>query len=218
MGAFPLLLTEELVQDSLGKIPATSERNTSAFNRAISDMTGVTERFLNRELAVRKTTQILPITRWKHVHTFNYAEGFLTHFPMVQILTVTDGEGNDVSSDYSLHDVTDRQERLIRGPVSFRWVRVTGFTGYRRVDQDLTALQAIDGLSDLTELPPVLPDEIRSALTEITLNRLILASKGQLGTNQQISGIGQQEVRISAPDKMFVNDRLRDLVDYRRVF
>ena len=219
MGHFPLLRSEDIVRDSLSGLPARASENEDAINEAITDLGGILERFLNRELAVRKVIQILPISRWENVWAFNYTQGFLTHYPLVEIVEVQDQDGNDVTNDYSVHDIEEHKERMIKGPTTFQPIRLTAFVGYRRSDQDLATLQGINTeLADLSTLPSQLPSEIRSVLTEIVLNRLILASKGQLGTGQKVSGIGQQEVRISAPDHMFVNDRLRNLLDYRRVF
>ena len=218
MRLFPLIQAEDIQRDALDGLPIRVNDNTSAVEQAIDDLSGILEDFLNRTLTVRKTVQVIPYTRWEFVYGFNYAQAYLTHYPLAEIIQVLDGDGEDVTSEYSIHNVTENREMMIRGPSSFRQIELTAYTGYRRKDQAIEHLRAADtSLQDLNELPLILPSEIRSVLTEIVINRLTLASSGQLGSGQKVTSIGNQDVTLSSPDDMFIHDRLLQLRNYQRV-
>ena len=218
MGHFPLVRSEDLVRDSVNGLSIDTDEHANAITQALEDMEGVVEDYLNRELAVRETTQVVEYKQWDWEWGFNYAQAYLSQYPVVEIIEVTDEGGNDVTDEYSLHTVTNLKERMIKGPQSFRQIQLRAYTGYRRKDQTLAQLQDVAELADLTELPMALPNEIRSVITELTLNRLLLASMGQMGTGQVVSGVGNQNVEISAPDQSFIDHKLCRLVNYIRVF
>ena len=220
MGLFPLLLTSDVERDSIGaNTPLDFFSQSDAVETAITDVQSMVETYLDRILTVRKSVQIVDYARWQIQWSFNYSLGFLQEYPLVKILNVEDSDGEDITDEYSIPVVTKYKEHRIQGQsrVSNN-IQVTAYTGYRREDQTLADIQALgDEYDDLDVLPPKLPSDIRGIITKLVLNRLTLASTGQLGTGQKVMG-GVDDVRLSEPASDFESDCLVRLADYRAVY
>ena len=220
MAPFPLLLSADVERDSLEyNTPIDFSRQMEAVEYAINDVQSVVETFLHRILPVRKTVQIVDYSKWRYLYGFDYSLGFLREYPLAKILNVIDSNGNDVTSEYQIPDVTEYKEhRIQRTSNIFSNVQITAYTGYRRKDQTLQDLQDLGSeYNDLDTLPTALPDDIRSVLTKLILHRLTLASTGQFGAGQKVMG-AIDDVTLPSPDRDFENDALRQLMDYRSAF
>ena len=213
-----LLITPEHVKrDTFNELPFKdlTNDNRPGFIRAIHDATGLIENHLHRKLLVRKTVQRVVYGMWDYNWGFQYAEAPLDDFPLVQILNVSSDQGEDVTDRYSIHSETHKRERFIRGPNDYRQITITAYTGYRGEHHTLTDLQRLTG-ADLTELPSTLPDDVRAVLCSLTAHRLTLSGIGSFGQGPVTRATGNFGVRIAAPDKDYVADKLACLMEHVR--
>lgn len=70
---------------------------------------------------------------------------------------------------------------------------VTYYAGYKRSDQDLTALQALTGLSALGTAPADAPEWVLGGICEVAILLIDQATRGHISSNQVTQSIGQAE-------------------------
>lgn len=211
-----LITPEHLIRDAFNQlsIKLTSD-SRPGISRAIHDVTGIVENYLHRKLLVRKTEQRISYGLWDYNWGFGYAEAPLDVFPIVQILSVVTDQGDPVTERYSIHRETHKRARFIQGPNEYRQISITAYTGYRGEHHTLADLQRLTD-SDLTELPPELPDDVRSVLCSLAAHRITTSGIGQWGQGQVERATGAYGVRIAMQNKDYVADQLACLREHVR--
>lgn len=215
-----LVTVSDIERDNLGqpyKAP-TPEQTEAAIEQAILDMQGNVETFINRELIVREYCETFGHgNRWKYNLALQKFELSLKNWPVVQVISVTANDGDDLTSEFSLDTETYDNYVLLTDSVRVG-IKVRYYAGYRRRDQELSDIQAYSDMhAGLTELPPILPSDIRSCVTELVLNRLTVAKNQQFGVGQTVKGIAGNELQYTKPDSYFSSSRLRRLRKHVRL-
>lgn len=215
-----LVTAEDIERDNLGqpfKAP-TPEQTQAAIEQAILDMQGNVETYLNRNLIVREYCETFTNPCYRYNLAYQKFELTLKSWPVVQVISVTSLNGEDLSDEFSLDNETYEDYKLLTSNVSVG-IKVRYFAGYRRKDQSMTQIQAYsEKHRSLTALPPILPNDIRSCVTELVLNRLTVAKNQQFGVGQTVKGIAGNELTFTKPDTYFSSSRLRRLKKHMRLW
>ncbi len=213
-----LVTAEDIIRDGIASTNLDADVDGPIINRAVMDMTGVIETRLNRGLIVRQYQEVVYWDRYSLRPLWNDYPIDVKAYPVVQIISATDEDGVDKTSEYRLMDETFEAQYQILAD-NYDPVRLVYWAGYRRSEDE--SLLDVQGYSPshatLTRLPPVLPWDIRSVVTELVLHRLALAETQQFGQGRKILGVAGSDVSISAPQEDFVQNRLMMLSKHRRL-
>ena len=214
--SYPALLTAtEVVRDAVDSTTLKSPASNDVIHQAVIDLTDLVETYLDRTLIVRLCTQFVCAYEWERVpgDPSNRYVAWARQWPLVEIT------GPD---EVSIHPA--RKTQFITDSPGD--MEISYFAGYRRADQDLTALQAatdpddpaLTPLAGLAVLPPLLPGAIRGACLELVLHRLFQAEGKQFGTGQTRQQIGSgQMATVQATDRGFVERVLKRLSTHRHL-
>lgn len=179
----------------------------SAIEAAITDATAQIETHLNRKLIVREHIQPIANGEWlpNEYDDPDLIEGtrlaWADQWPIVQVETA--GVSTFADNRRLKVDADDAD------PGSY-----TYFAGYRRQDQDLSALQA--ELSDLTTLPDVLPPDIRRCAFALATYELVRAAEGTIG-RRRVQTSGPVSITVDSADRGFPERELKRIDNYRKV-
>ena len=220
LNPYALIDGDDITRDAISSLPIAVEDYEDAVDQAIADITAVIEDYLQRQLIVRKYTELLPFPKWRIREWIpDSVEAYTRAWPPLQILQVKDQDGEDVTDLYQEHVETWKRHRMIMTD-QIRTCTVTYIAGYRRkIGVTLAQVKLYPDdtteLEDLTVLPPVLPASIRAVATELVLHRLTLASNQQLGIGQRVQGIADLDVALDSPQRSYVIQQLRTIDEHR---
>lgn len=223
-----LLTYEDFARDALQGVEL--DGMGSAVEQAITDATVQIESYLKRKLIVRKHTQALTLADWKANKYEPYGSAGSVNYT---------GPGDD-RNDHTLRRTGRHTDTMIAQADEWPVVQAetTGlsvgpkphllktndedadagtfeyFAGYRRQDQDLSALQA--ELSDLTTLPDVLPPDIRRCAFALATYELVRAAEGTIG-RRRVQTSGPVSITVDSADRGFPERELKRIDNYRKV-
>lgn len=222
--AYTDLLTEYDLHDAAqGGVGLDSVTNLVEI---IQEATAVVETFLDRPLIVRSHTQRFGAKDWRQREGYETTDDRLLstawayQWPVVEVVSV-DGD-TALADDLEVHDYGRDADVLLAydtaGSITEVPHKAVYFAGYRRHEQTLAGLQAESGLSDLTELPPVLPPAIRRACKNLCYHMVEYAGSGLYGRRQMQQQVGGGAMAtVDSFEKDYVDRVLKDLVPYRRM-
>lgn len=95
---------------------------------------------------------------------------------------------------------------------------VERFAGFRRADQSLADLKAIDGLEQLATLPPALPSLIREVMVQLALITITRREDGQYDYTRKSQSVGQSMVTVESGERAARTRELARLSAYRRLW
>lgn len=159
---------------------------------AIQDATATVENALNRRLIIRPHELRFRVRDWGQLEGYEDGdEGLLwlacaRQWPVV-LVTAVDGDAAlaaEVTPQDSMDEPGDGRYLSFDPdmPVLDQFPhRATVLAGYARADHVLADLQAVDGMSALAALPPVLPYDIRRWAERLALADLSDKVKGMVG-------------------------------------
>ena len=170
----------DLVRDSIATI---EDDLTEAVEQALTDILGNVETFLQRQLIVRQHSDTIYRWRRRHWDDDTY-DAYVRVWPAVEVVSATNQDDKDVTDYFSLPRTTAEDYGYRVYSTEPGRIDMTYWAGYRKREEDTLAdVQAYTAEhSTLTTLPPVLPHDIRSVITELTLHRIALAKSEQFGT------------------------------------
>lgn len=200
------------------------------------DITALVEEHLGRALIVRAQTLRFDASAWKARAGYEADDedrligAFAREWPVLQVTSV-DGEA-DKAAALAIHDWRGAPGRYLAYDPDTTVLDdhphvVDCLAGYRRADQGLGDpgsgddwehdLTAEDGLSGLTELPPVLPRLIRRVALRIALGRLQVAAAGLVGLGRTSRRADQMTIEFQQPDLGLERRELARLTPHRYV-
>ncbi|WP_441001308.1 hypothetical protein [Fodinibius sp. SL11] len=211
-----LLTPAELKVDALSSlgIDVTDETNVSGLGgsykdatiRAIQDVTGSIEEYLDRKLIVRKHNIDIPSFKWANNNALDKQQYYPPQWPVVQVVT----SGVDISND---------SERFLstasKSEVEF-------YAGYKRRDQnvgndDSDDISNEDGLSGLSETPENLPSDIRRVAVSLVMYELMRAKQGTIAMSSVTKTAGNATAEITKVRQDVYEDELSKLHSHRRI-
>jgi hypothetical protein len=202
----------------------------AAIEQAITDATAQVEAYLKRKLIVREHTQALTLSDWKankyepygSAGSVNYTgprDGRDSHtlrqttrhtdtmIAQADEWPVVQAETTGLSVGPKPHLLKTNDEDADAGEFTY-------FAGYRRTDQDLSALQ--EELQDLTALPDVLPPEIRRCAFVLATYELVRAAEGTIG-RRRVQTSGPVSITVDSADSNLPQRELRRIDSHRKV-
>ena len=212
-----LVTVSDIERDNLGVPFAGAGDAADAIEQAILDMQGQVCTYLNRKPIVRLITET-PTTGWTYSLFHKKYMSCLRHWPIVKVHQVLDIQGNDVTDSFEIAPESDENFDVMADNVYVGY-QIQYWAGYIRRGEVLDDVQAYTAAhADLDVLPPVLPDDIRSCVTELVLNRLTLAKNQQFGVGQKVQGVAGSRLEFEKPDNYFSTSRLRSIKKYKRMW
>jgi hypothetical protein len=203
---YDLITTEELERDSLESLSNLDlQTNVEEFEAIVGDVTDTIDSYLDRGLIVKPYTKRYKYEDWKWDYSQDRFYAWAHEWPVVQITSTT--------SSFTLSD--DKRRLFSESPVYAE--DISYFAGYRRADQSLSDLQAVDGLSALTTLPALLPRDIRRAAIKLAVFEIQIMITGmttRMDRTQRIAG-GNIDLRAPITDQRPVI--LNQIRRYRRM-
>lgn len=215
------ITASDVERDNLGApYSGSSQEDTdSSINQAILDIQGMVETYLRRPLIVREFHEIVPSSHYKYTLGYEKWEVILKNDPVVEIVSASTPSSPELKNAFDLDEDTYAGYKVLSE--SFHvGLRVSYFAGWRRhEDTTLSELRNYtDKHAQLHNLPPVLPMDIRSVITEMVLHRLNLARNQQFGIGQKVQSVAGASLRFDAPEGGFYTRRLRLLKPYMRLW
>lgn len=165
----------------------------------IKDVTEAIESYLDRKLIVRKWDIDIPVWKWEDNKALDDMQHYPRHWPVVQVVT----SGVSISNDgVRLLSNTTQDE-------------VEFYAGYRRREQDLTALQ--NDLASLTSLPAELPYDIRRVAFRLVMYELSMAQQNIYALSSVTKTAGGATAEITKARSDVYGEELSKLHSHRRV-
>lgn len=190
----------EVAGVALDSLPGAGDElaTSDALASICMGVTGRIEAYLSRPLIVQQKRQRLE--HWSYRESHGQYLALTQAWPVVQI-------------DNGGYAVGPSDDEILSG----RNVPVTldTYAGYRRQDQNLKTLQ--EDLPELTELPPVLPYDIREVAIVLTLFRLSKRMAGNYGMARQMENVAQSMVTVQTTEPDFEGRVLDQIHTHRRL-
>lgn len=177
-----MVTVEELSRDAVGSIDidltdksakiALGDSYREMAEVAIKDAVSSIESYLDKTIRLTKNTIYILSDDWHYNESRGKYEYIPDNIPIVQVLT----DGVTFDNPYLLSDSPEK--------------KVEYYSGYRRSDQTLEALQ--DEFKDLTVLPDIVPGVIRRVCVKLAIYEIVIAYDRLIGyasSEKNIAGV-----------------------------
>lgn len=185
--------TSATVDTGIGIAPLTLTEQT------IANVSRIIEGYLNKAVIIRKYTDEFVPEDW----TYNVGLAKYQAWPGRWPLIESDTTGVTISTD---------KTRLLYSSFLYE---VISYSGYRRSDQNLAALQVQWPL--LAATPDIVPADIQRVAFKLTMYELNKARQNTFGTRSRIINTGSQSATVDAEDTGFYDRELATISVHRRL-